>query len=163
MLFYLSLLLLLFLFRVFRFLNDSCFFLYISTVTLIFCCSVEFSVFLNINLLYINTSINYFCYLKTFPELLFSAPFLGRSILSLLDRCTILHYQRQKMLIVFKKYPSVFHIAYFPFQFAALSWWRFISTIWWSFAVLSYLKVCHYLGKGYVNWKNLSAGGFHSG
>ena len=57
MLFYLSLLLLLFLFRVFRFLNDSCFFLYISTVTLIFCCSVEFSVFLNIKLLYINTSI----------------------------------------------------------------------------------------------------------
>lgn len=44
-----------------------------------------------------------------------------------------------------------------------LSWWRFISTIWWSFAVPSYLRVSYYkdIWKLCVNRRSLSIGGLY--
>lgn len=105
-----------------------------------------------------------FLLLKKFPRAIILIPPFFWSNLSLLYGCTILYYQRQRMLIVFKK--IFFCSLYCLFSISiwcCLSWWRFISTIWWSFAVPSYLRVSHYKGiwKVYVRRKSLSVGGFH--
>lgn len=115
------------------------------------------------SILYINTSINYFCYLKNFPRAIILCSFLGRSILSLLDRCLYFTLSEAKDAYCFKKYPSAFHIACFPFWFAVFLGEGLSQLSGDPFAVLSYLKMCHYkgIGKVYVNWKSLSVGGFH--